>query len=234
MSKLIRAAGLCVAMLLTRAPGVSTQASIQFQSVDLGAIGPDVMIAGLSNHGYIAAHGYDPNAGSVRCWLHDGSRWTSFGLGGQDCYAADINDAGMVVGYAQLPTGDYHPFLYANGLVSDLGTLDGMSAYALAINASGAVVGYSDIAGGTMHGFIYENGVMRDLDPQCALTTANDINDAGQITGYRSCDFGPNEAFRYQNGTFEPITIQPDGVRSCAAHRRQHGVVGRILQRCDG
>jgi len=207
MSKFIRAAGLCVVVLLTLTPGASSVASIQFRAVDLGSIGPDVIIAGLGKHGHIAAYGYEPDENAVRCWQYDGARWTSFGLGGQDCVATDINDAGIVVGYAQVPTGEYHPFLYANGVVSPLGTLDGTSAYALAINASGTVVGYSDIVGGLTHAFVYENGVMRDLDPQCALAVATDINDAGQITGYRSCDFGPNEAFRYQNGIFQSVTI---------------------------
>jgi len=83
-------------------------------------------------------------------------------------------------------------FLYANGSVTNLGTLPGgANSYGYAINRSGEVVGASEFGGGTAtHAFFY-NGVMIDLNsvisptdplqPFVTLTEARGINDGRLI-----------------------------------------------------
>ena len=63
-------------------------------------------------------------------------------LGGDWSNGSDLNDAGVVVGGSGIAgsvTG--HAFRWANGGMSDLGTLGGASSFAFAINGSGQIVG---------------------------------------------------------------------------------------------
>lgn len=101
-----------------------------------------------------------------------------------------INNRGQIVGSSgQFGPGDppEHPFLYANGVMTDLGTLGGNSSAALGINDLGQVVGYSNIPTGlhVSHAFLYSNGVLSDLEGQvgAGVSIANDINNRGEIVG---------------------------------------------------
>jgi|GEM_PF-1368429 len=96
-----------------------------------------------------------------------GAGMTSLGtLGGDESIAADINDTGQVVGGAQDFSGNYRPFRWQNGTMSDLGTLGGDSVRpdhrAQAINNSGDIAGRSYTAGGAAHAFLWDGG-MTDL-----------------------------------------------------------------------
>jgi probable HAF family extracellular repeat protein len=84
--------------------------------------------------------------------------------GGSD--ATGINKSGQVVGYASVPDGSGHAFLWTEtGGMQDLGTLPGgTDSIANAINSSGQVVGWSNVPGGQPHAFLWDstNG-MQDL-----------------------------------------------------------------------
>lgn len=110
-------------------------------------------------------------------------------------YASDINNLGQVVGWFMTDNPSYtpepwdegfgksrdewHPFLYSDGTVTDLGVLgrlpgeEASYAYAFAINDVGQVVGRTDVSttskdarGGRygFRGFIYQNGQMSDVN----------------------------------------------------------------------
>jgi probable HAF family extracellular repeat protein len=131
-------------------------------------------------------------------------------LGSVWSYAYGINDLGYVVGSSLIRTSrNYHAFLYSNGSMQDLGTLEsdgGYDSQASGINNSGHVVGYSwirirDKPDEYAHSFIYSNGSMRDLNnlinPASGWrnTSALAINNAGQIVGEGINRLGVRHAF---------------------------------------
>src|SRR5215213_10055145 len=130
--------------------------------------------------------------------------------------SAGINDFGHVVGYAALSSFTYyeggypseyvigHPFLYKDGVMTDLGLLAWGSGAATAINNSGQVVGNSVDGNWSSHAFLYKD----DGDPNTAdmkeLGTlggtdsqAYGINTSGQVVGYSDTSSGEYHAFLY-------------------------------------
>lgn len=81
------------------------------------------------------------------CHAYDFTTKTDLGtLGGQNSDAYGINNSGQIVGYAATASGAWHPFLYSNGQMIDLGPLDGVYTEGIAgsINAAGQIVGYME------------------------------------------------------------------------------------------
>jgi probable HAF family extracellular repeat protein len=114
----------------------------------------------------------------------------------------------------------YHPYLWENGVMHDLGTLaplpcpgsatatDCSWGVALDINSHGVVVGKSNGADGKTRAFIWQNGVMRDLGVSPGHTTAAlAINDRGQVLGTIDGypDPGPARIFLWDNGAAQVI-----------------------------
>jgi uncharacterized protein (TIGR03437 family) len=145
---------------------------------------------------------------------HDGT-FQALPLASNFDYAAatSVNDSGMAAGTGftfdftalQDASASQHAVLFANGAVTDLGTLPAdKNSAALGINNSGDVVGFStsqtpdisvffapllEFAASTSHAMVYTNGNMYDLNRQLVngsgwqLTAATGINNAGQIVG---------------------------------------------------
>lgn len=127
--------------------------------------------------------------------------------------AAAVNNTGQVVGDYMVGN-DSHAFTYANGALSDLGTLGGPNSDASAINDLGQVVGSSEIASGTRDAFLYQNGKMIDLghvikNGAAFPTYAYGINNSGTIVG-ESIYFSLGSPFVYQNGRFEDLSSLVD------------------------
>ena len=78
-------------------------------------------------------------------------------LGGSASYAFGVSDSGIVVGNSnnRPTTSAYQAFSYANGNITNLGTLGtGINSEAFAVNNSGVVVGDSSTQGtATAHAF---------------------------------------------------------------------------------
>ncbi|MDB4915256.1 MAG: hypothetical protein JWM95_2900 [Gemmatimonadetes bacterium] len=79
-----------------------------------------------------------------------------------------------------------HAFLYASGLMSDLGTLGGTNSRGYGINSAGQTTGYSSVAGNAeSHAFLYSGGVMSDLgDLGGSYSEGFAINSSGEVAGY--------------------------------------------------
>jgi probable HAF family extracellular repeat protein len=105
-------------------------------------------------------------------------------------WAWDINDAGQVVGIAMdQETQTRHGFLYSNGQLEDLGSLnDSEILEPRAINSAGDIVGNSWSIFDQSHTFLRTQGALLELnellvstDSTWQVVSANDINDFGQI-----------------------------------------------------
>ena len=167
-------------------------------------------------------------------------------------YVHAWNHSGQVVGRSQVRDPKvldsywsgvlqlYHPFLWENGVMRDLGVLaplpcpapnsaiDCSWGEAVDINAHGVVVGNSSGAAGKTRVFMWENGVMRDLGVSPGRNTeALAINDRGQVLG--TIDDGTT--FVWDNGQtqiipaeFWPWKLGPNGevllrgIRGLASH----------------
>ena len=89
-------------------------------------------------------------------------------LGGVNT-AFDVNEAGHAVGRAIDGSGLRHAVLWANGSITDLGTLGGAEGVANAINDSGQVVGWAFNESGNERGFLWATGTMLSGQPWQAI-----------------------------------------------------------------
>ena len=127
-----------------------------------------------------------------------------------------INDLGQVVGaVAQLPQGNFLPFVYSGGTVTMLGLPAGYaSATPHGINKDGTIVGLAAgiFNGATdQRGFIYQNGQYHLLSVPSEATA---INDAGHIAGG---DF--TGGAMYYDGSIHDLT--PRGVATAINNHDQ-------------
>ena len=142
------------------------------------------------------------------------------GVGGSIGVAYDINEAGMVAGFATVAgNGAYHAFRYTpGGGTVDLGTLGGANSYAYSVNASGVVVGFSQLSNNGSHGFVHDGTGMVDIGSAYGPTggsAAYGINDSGQVTGTTTVEFAPGRfgarAMIWQSGGFNVLGVLGTG-----------------------
>ena len=131
--------------------------------------------------------------GTAFLW-QNGTRTPLGHLGGGVSAATDINDSGVIVGGSyngeMTPLGlMQRPFVWQNGVMSDLGLFAGDDdGSAQAINNAGQIVGSSgrmdpDTYESFYRAFVHAEGVMTALPVPSAEAYASDINDAGVVVG---------------------------------------------------
>src|SRR5262249_597258 len=124
------------------------------------------------------------------------------------------NDAGTIVGRADLPGSTvHHGFLWKRGVMSDLGTIGSdPCSVAAHINEKEQVVGKStDCVGGVLHAFLSANREMVYLNslnppPYAQVSVPSYINQRGEITGTAILP----------NGDVHAVVLIPNGSRSAA------------------
>jgi probable HAF family extracellular repeat protein len=148
-------------------------------------------------------------------------------FGGDNAAAQGVNDAGVIVGYANDPGGQQHAFRKAPGsAMVDLNGDAGSSA-ARSINEAGMAVGYTTTGDAQIAVAWQPDGTQVDLG-MGNPSFANDINDAGAIVGVES-----SGAFvRDPSGH---VTLLPDlsastAIDSATAINDQGDVVGSSFE----
>mgnify|MGYP000926060534 CR=1 FL=1 len=128
----------------------------------------------------------------------------------------DLNNGGDVTGYAYTgPTGmNTHAFLYADGKMTDLGTLGGIHSFGTALNDQRVVVGYAEVENRDLHAFRWTNGSITDLGtlPGAGSTSwAYDVNEAGQVVGAAEVlsPRGGTHAVLWQDGSIKDLGVLP-------------------------
>ena len=130
-------------------------------------------------------------------------------LGGAWSAAHAINNRDEIVGGSQTADGRNHPFLWRNGIMTDLGQLDASGegfGVATDINDAGQVIGVSEGRDG-MHSFLWTDGVLTDLGTLGgSYTVAWAINNRGQVVGYSfPAGVGPAHGFLWQRGVMTDL-----------------------------
>ncbi len=197
---------------------------------------------GVNDSGQVV--GYSLAGGEAHAFLYSNGVMTALPTlpganvpgGANENLAYGINNSGQVVGWSittdgataqqlQMDNPPMHPFLYSNGVMTDLTPSTSQSSYATAVNASGQVVGYSN---GQV--FLYSHGSLTDL----GYGTASGINDSGEIVGWSGSS---PYAFLYSNGVMSNLGTLPGNNASQAIGINNNGQVvgqsytqGSILQ----
>jgi uncharacterized membrane protein len=126
-------------------------------------------------------------------------------------FAWAVNNSGVIVGSASLPSPPFsgiwtfRGFVYENGAMRDIGTLGGNSSYLYDVNNSGTAVGASELPGGRLVATIYQNGVLRPLANIPGNSAARAINERGDVIG--SSDAG---GWLYSDGQVTMLAQIPE------------------------
>ena len=131
-------------------------------------------------------------------------------LGGTDTLPQAINQRGQIVGRSytnsirnpDTGTPTFHPFLWENGRMVDLGTLGGTQGRANFINNGGQVVGNANLAADqSSHPFLWDRGSLTDLGTLGGNNAdAFWIGDSGLVVGISDLADGTHHAFVWKNG----------------------------------
>lgn len=230
---------------------------------DNGATGASAQF--LNNQGVIGGtadtSAIDPNAPNCfnnDCFVAHSFRWqkgklTDLGTlpGGLSSDVKAISGNGLIAGQSQIGVMDslnpgfpeFHPALWQNGKVIDLGTLGGNVGAAFDVNNRGQVVGATSntvpdpfsFVGTQIRGFLWQDGLMRDLGTLGGPEAwALFVNERGQVAGFSYTSFNPNpdsgvptqDPFLWENGTMLDLGTfgGTNGTPNCLNNRGQ--VVG--------
>ncbi len=190
--------------------GTLVRWSLHFME-DLGALQPGGNSAGLgiNESGIVSGVSTVPGGAMDPCIFFPGPFILDLGtFGGIRGAANDINDDGMVVGYADDEFGAAMAFQWFNEVDGKipLGTLGGAISVATAVNAQGTICGFSTLGFDAReeesvvphHAFVYVDGGMIDIHPpEFVSSEAYDINDHGVIVGVGVDVLGNAHALRW-------------------------------------
>lgn len=164
----------------------------------------------------------------------DGRRYDIVDLVGPEIVesrAQAINDGGQVTGYVTDAAGTTSAFLWQDGELTDLGTLDNRSN-GYGINSSGDVAGWAQVPSGTTHAALWREGELIELGALegHSSSMAFDIDDDGRVIG-RSHPTVPEEP--YHTVLWEGGTATDLGT-TLSLHRLNNTGAAVGYQRLDG
>lgn len=219
--------------------GVSTPAAFaqSYRLVDLGTLGGHASGGyGLNESGRTVGWSID-GTGGYYGFLSDASGQPLTHLGsppnGTYSYAEDVNDLGIVVGYADVQVGfgvKDRAFRWESGSMIDIGTLGGDASQAFGINASGQITGWANDVNNGKFAFIWEGGSMTQLPGLPGGYPDNEaraISDTGVVVGQSWDANSIRWAVVWENGVLTQQLPLPEG----ATGARAYGVneVGQVV-----
>lgn len=168
---------------------------------DDASIGARLRPVALNSRGE-AALTLDGPDGTPEAGYHwfDGQLTDIGSLGGGGTVAHAIDEHGWVAGTSLTAEGDQRAFIWQDGTMHDLGTLDGATSQVVptrdAMSDAGHVIGTSSMPNGEQRGFIWFNDTMHDLgtlggghvEPMA-------VNDRGQVVGHSLTGDGRQHGF---------------------------------------
>jgi probable HAF family extracellular repeat protein len=108
-------------------------------------------------------------------------------------------------------------FLWADGVLRDLGTFGGPSSGAFgrrSINDAGEVVGQAENGPGELHAFLWRDGTLNDLGTVGVPNTAAvGINNSHQIFGYNATLSGRQRGFFFDTNVCSMDGMPAGGLR---------------------
>ena len=180
-------------------------------TTDLGTFGVNDTVAIGINHasqviGFagitLAEHAFFWDGGALIGLGISGGNYSHVGGNGNGDFSSAINESGQVVGGSETASGEYHAFVWENGLATDLGTFGGNHSEALAINDAGQVVGEADTAVvGVRHAFLANPASINPLPGLGSLSPASTQAGSPDLTlNLTGTDFAPNAVVRWSAG----------------------------------
>ena len=161
---------------------------------------------GVNDAGQVALYGtfdQDPT-GRAYTWSPSGG-FTQLGSAPGQSYseAWDLNDAGVVVGFAEDEFGYVHASQWVGGAWSSIGgTVQPNSSWAFAINNLGQAVGF--VAEGPAQACIFDSGAVLPIGAG-DYSSAYGVNDLGQVVGRTRPAVGTFDLWVYAEGAFTTI-----------------------------
>ncbi len=215
----------------------------QYTITPLNLVAGEVTATGLNNLGEVVGYyKYSPN-GYYHAFLYSYETFTVIApVNYYAYYAYDINDYGEIAGAYDGSSGDFHPFVYMNGTLTDLANFSPCtSCFAYAINNSGQVVGTNSFPSdnGLLHAVLFWQGNIIDLgvlqegyssSGAYAINDNTNYGEVGQIVGDTSSPYG-DQAFLYDKDTMIDIG---KAICSTFGASRATGInnVGQIVGYC--
>lgn len=108
-------------------------------------------------------------------------------FGGTQSVAYGLNDFSRVAGAAHDTNQHERPFVWADGVLQDLGTFsNGVQGAAWDINNAGEITGHADVSPTNFHAFLRDtNGILQDLGTLGGASSAGRrINELGRVAGW--------------------------------------------------
>ena len=180
-----------------------------------GAINSFGQIVGSSGH-------TDPQTYEItsRAFLYDAGVMTALPVPSWESYAGDINDSGIVVGTMRAAGGysNYHAYIYADGVVTNLNNLipsgSGLHlAYATGINNAGQIVGVAYDSRAYYHAFL-----LTPVAPDTPVVNIGDASVTEGHTGTRSASF----TVTLSAASSQPVTVSYSTANGSAAAGSDH------------
>ena len=179
---------------------------------DLGTLGGlHSRAMGINNHAQVVGFA-DTASGETHAFLWRIGAGTMIDLGtlgGSFSIATAINDDGVVVGASTTAGGgEFHAFIWVNGVMTDLGSVPGGSSYARAINERGHAAGWAHNAAFEQHAFRWQRqraAVDLGTPPGFTIAEAAGININGVVVGLANNAVHDPHAFMWKQGVWTDL-----------------------------